>query len=95
VVADEVHELLQKARHSIELGERAYEETGYRLHSQTHEFHGKTVENMNRTAVLIEQNVVHPIVELGALLRGIEHGLRTFLVKERKRTQRKTLRDAV
>jgi hypothetical protein len=89
-VADEVHEVMQKAKHGIEKGQRAYEETSYRLHSQTHAFHGKTVENINRTAVVIEQNVVHPIVELGALVRGIEHGLRTFLVKERKRPRRKT-----
>jgi hypothetical protein len=84
MVTDQVHNLLGKAKHGIEQGQRAYEESGRRLHSQTHEFHGKTVENVNRTAVAIEQDVVHPIVELGALLRGIEHGVRTVMGKQKK-----------
>src|SRR5215469_7147937 len=84
MVTDRVHNILHKAKHGIEQGQRAYEEADRRLHSRTHEFHGKTVENMNRTAVTIEQDVVHPIVEMGALLRGIEHGIRSVLGNERK-----------
>jgi hypothetical protein len=84
MVTDQVQNLLQRAKHGIEQGQRAYEEAGQRLHSRTHEFHGKTVENMNQTAVTIEQDVVHPMVELGAILRGIQHGIRTVLGKERK-----------
>ena len=84
MLTDQVHNVLQKAKHGIEEGQRAYEEAGHRFHSRTHEFHGKTVENMNRTAVTIEQDVLHPICELGALFRGIEHGFRTVLGKERK-----------
>jgi hypothetical protein len=84
MVTDQVHKLLQKAKHGIEEGQRAYGQAGQRLHSQTHEFHGKTVENVNRTAVMIEQDIVHPIVELGALLRGLRHGFEAVVGKERK-----------
>ena len=54
MVTDQVHNLLQKAKHGIEEGQHAYEKAGQRMHSQTHEFHGKTVQNKNRTAVTIE-----------------------------------------
>jgi len=84
MVTDQLHNVLQKAKHGIDEGQSAYEEAGQRLHSRTHEFHGKTVENVNRTAVAIEQDVVHPLVELGAVLRGIQHGIRTVLGGERK-----------
>ena len=93
IVTDQVHNVLQKAKHGIEEDQHAYEKAGQRMHSQTHEFHGKTVQNMNRTAVTIEQNVVHPAVELGALLRGIERGIRTVLGKEPKTYQTEEVSD--
>jgi hypothetical protein len=84
MLTDQVHNILQKAKHGIEEGARAYHEAGQRFHSKAHEFHGKTAQNLNRTAVTIEQDVIHPICELGALYRGIERGIRTVLHKDRK-----------
>ena len=83
-VTDQVHNVLQKAKHGIEEGQLAYQDAGQRYQTRVHELQGKTVENVNRTAVTIERGVLDPIVELGALYRGIERGVRTVLGKERK-----------
>src|SRR5689334_21668913 len=72
MVTDQVHKLVEKAKHSFEEGKRTYYEAGERLHSRVHDVQGKTVETTNRTVVTIEQQVMHPIAELGALYRGIE-----------------------
>jgi ElaB/YqjD/DUF883 family membrane-anchored ribosome-binding protein len=93
MVTDQVHDVLQRANQGLEEGQRSYEKAGERLHSRTREFHGKTVENMNRTAVAIEQDIVSPIVELGALLRGIQRGIQTVLGRERKRYQAEDIPD--
>lgn len=86
VITDQVHNLIGKAKHSIEEGERAYQEAGehYRIRARklerrNDEFTARvhnTVEKVNRTAVTLEQSVLDPIVELGALYRGIERGIR-------------------
>ena len=36
----------------------------------------KTVDNMSRTAYTVEESVLDPILELGALYRGFERGIR-------------------
>ena len=84
MVTDQVHNVLQKAKHGIEEGQLAYQDAGQRYQTRVHELQGKTVENVNRTAVTIERGVLDPIVELGALYRGIERGIRIVLGKERK-----------
>src|SRR5580765_1091676 len=81
MVTDQVHNVIQKAKHSIEEGERAYQEAGQRYQTRVRELQGKTVDNVNRTAVTIEHEVLDPIVELGALYRGIERGIRHVLGK--------------
>jgi hypothetical protein len=83
-VTDQVHNVLQKAKHGIEEGQLAYHDAGQRYQTRAHEFQGKTVENVNRTAVTIEHGVLNPICELGALYRGIERGIRIVLGKERR-----------
>src|SRR5262249_5709101 len=83
-MADQVHNILQKARHSFEEGQRTYDESGQRYKSRVHEVHGKTVETLNRTAITIEKDIMHRICELGALYRGIERSLRMVLSNERK-----------
>ena len=84
-LTDQVHTVLRKAKHGIEEGQLAYHDAGQRYQTRVHELQGKTVENVNRTAVTIEHGVLDPIVELGALYRGIERGIRTLLGKESKR----------
>jgi gas vesicle protein len=94
MVTDQVHNVLQKAKHGIEEGQAAYQEAGQRYQSRVRELQGKsgefatnvhkTVDNVKSTAVSIEHDVLDPIVELGALYRGIERGIRTLLGKEPK-----------
>jgi hypothetical protein len=36
----------------------------------------KTVDNVSRTAYTVEESVLDPIFELGALYRGFERGIR-------------------
>ena len=88
MLTDQVHNVLQKAKHGIEEGQLAYQDAGQRYQTRVHELQGKTVENVNRTAVTIEHGVLDPIVELGALYRGIERGVRIVLGKERRRLHR-------
>jgi gas vesicle protein len=100
MVTDQVHNVLQKAKHGIEQGQAAYQEAGQHYQTRVQELQGKsgefatnvhkTVDNVNRTAVSIEHEVLHPVVELGALYRGIERGIRTMLGKETKRLYRDT-----
>ena len=87
-VTHQVHNILQKARHSIEEGQRTYDESGERYKSRVHEVHGNTVQSLNRAAGTIERDILHRICELGALYRGIERSLRTALGKKRTTDER-------
>src|SRR5215831_6887617 len=69
IVTDHVHEVLGKAKHVIEEGERAYHEAGRNFQSRINSLQSKSGE--------IEQSVLDPIGELAALYRGIERGIRT------------------
>src|SRR5262245_14124217 len=92
VVTDHVHNVIGKARHGIEEGERAYREAGQQYRSQVvgtieHKSHEitsgvhNTVDKVSRTATTIEQNVLDPICEIGALARGVERGIRALFGK--------------
>jgi gas vesicle protein len=91
VVTDQVHDVLDKAKRSIEEGERAYREAEISFHSRARQLEGKndeiasnvhkTVDNMKTTAVTIEQSVLDPIFEMAALYKGVERGIRTILGK--------------
>jgi hypothetical protein len=87
-VTDQVHGVLNKARVGIEEGQLAYRQAQQDFQSKFRRIEGKnnevvahvhrTVDNMSRTAVTIEQSVMNPISELGALYRGIERGIRAI-----------------
>ncbi|HEY2382816.1 MAG TPA: YtxH domain-containing protein [Terriglobia bacterium] len=91
IVTDQVHGVLNRAKYGIEEGERAYREAEQNFQSRVHEFQGKSgdiasdvhkaVDNVNRTAVTIEQSVLDPVCELGALYRGIDRGIRAVFGK--------------
>ena len=103
IVTDEVHGVLNKAKHGIEEGERAYHEAAQSFQSRVREFEGKSgeitatvhkaVDNVNRTAVTIEESVLDPIVELGALYKGIERGIRVLFGKGRPQIEGQTASD--
>jgi hypothetical protein len=91
IVTDRVHVVLNKAKHGIQEGERAYHEAGQNLHSRVSDLHGKhsditsgvhkAVDNMNRTAVELENSILNPICEMGALYSGIQRGIRALFGK--------------
>jgi gas vesicle protein len=89
IVTDRVDALIDKAKRSVEEGERAYREAGENYRSQAGHLERKnsevasrihsTVDTMSRNAVTIEQRILEPIVEIGAVLRGLERGIRSLL----------------
>jgi len=91
LVTDQVHGVLDRAKRGIEEGERAYHEAEQGYQARVHDIQGKSgeitsnvhkaVDSMNRTAVRLEESVLDPIVELGALYRGIERGIRAAFGK--------------
>src|ERR1051325_11217153 len=87
MVNGRVRGVLNKAKEGLDAGQRAYEEAEQGYRSQLHQLEGKnneiatnvhkTVDNMSRTAYTVEESVLDPIFELGALYRGFERGIRT------------------
>jgi hypothetical protein len=92
VVTDQVHQVLDKAKSSIDAGERAYREAEINFQGQVRQVEGKsneiassvhhTVDNVKSTAVTLEKSVLDPLFELGALYKGIERGVRTLIGKD-------------
>jgi len=93
IVTDQVHGFMGKAKRSIEEGQYAYREASQNYRSRVREIESKNneitsnvhdaVDNVSRTAVTVEESVLDPICEIGALYRGIERGIRALLNKER------------
>lgn len=91
MVTDRVHGIINKARKGIEEGQRAYEQAGQEFRSRANRFENRgneitsdvhtTVDKMSRTAVSVEQSVLDPICEMGALYKGIERGVKVLLGK--------------
>src|SRR5690349_15392602 len=88
-----VHGVLDKAKEGLDAGQRAYQEAEQGYRSQLHQLEGKnteiatnvhkTVDNMTRTAYTVEESVLDPLFELGALYRGLERGIRTVFGSKR------------
>jgi hypothetical protein len=91
MVTDRVHGVIHKARHGIEEGQLAYREAGEDYRSRAREYEAKhsdvtskvhaSVDKINRSAVNMERSVLDPICEMGALVRGIERGIRVLFGK--------------
>jgi gas vesicle protein len=91
VVTGKVHVVLDKAKQGMQEGERAYREAEQNYQSKVRQLEGKnneiasgvhkTVDTVSRTAVTVEHSFLDPIVELGALYRGVERGIRALLGK--------------
>ena len=99
VVTDQVHGVIDKARQSIAEGERGYQEAGEQYRSQVRRIENKnneiasgvhnTVDEMTRTASTIEGSVLDPICEMGAVVRGVERGIRSLFGKPGRRQMRR------
>lgn len=92
-ITGQVRNVLDKAKESISAGQHAYDEAEQSYRAQFQKIQGKnneiasnvhkTVDNWNRTAVTVEQTVLDPLYEAGALFRGISRGVRTFFGNSR------------
>jgi gas vesicle protein len=94
-LTDQVHGFMGKAKRSIEEGQYAYREAGQQYRSRVRAIENKNheitsnvhnaVDNVARTAVTVEESVLDPVCEMGALYRGIERGIRALLNKTSER----------
>jgi gas vesicle protein len=85
-VTGQVRSVIDKAKSGLDEGQRAYREAEQGYRSQLQQLEGKnneitstvhkTVDNVSRTAYTVEESVLDPIFELGALYRGFERGIR-------------------
>lgn len=101
VVTDRVRGVIDRAKEGMEAGQRAFNEAdaGYRtniqgkLEGKNEEIAGnvhKAVDNVSRTASTLEQNILDPLYELGAIYRGVEKGIRTAFGRNRGGTRTPT-----
>jgi len=91
LVTAEVRGAIDKAKQGLEEGQRAYREAEQSYQSQLRRLEGKnneittnvhkTVDNFNRAAYRVEQSILDPIFELGALYRGIERAIRVVFAQ--------------
>jgi hypothetical protein len=89
LVTDRVRMALDKAKEGMEAGRRAFEEANedYRLSIQRIQGKNdeiattvhKNVDNLSRTANAVEESLLDPLYEVGALIRGIQRGVETTL----------------
>jgi gas vesicle protein len=89
MVTGQVRNVLDIAKEGLDEGQRAYREAERNYQSQLQELEGKnneiassvhkTVDNIKGTAYTVEQSVLDPLFELGALYRGFERGIRALL----------------
>jgi gas vesicle protein len=88
-VTGQVRIVLDKAKVSMQAGERAFREASEQYQSQFRKIEGKnneivsnvhkTVDTLNKAAGSIEETILDPLYEAGALYRGISTGIKTFI----------------
>jgi gas vesicle protein len=96
VVTDQVHRFMGKAKSSIEEGQYAYREAGQQYRTRARRIENKnreitadvhdTVDKISGAAAGVEQSILDPICEMGAMFRGFERGIKALLGKTRERS---------
>jgi len=96
VVTDQVHRFMGKAKSSIEVGQYAYREAGQEYRTRARRIENKnreitadvhdTVDKISGAAAGVEQSILDPICEMGAMFRGFERGIKALLGKARERS---------
>jgi gas vesicle protein len=104
VITGRVRTALDRARQGMETGQRAFEEASQNYRSRMQRIQGKNdqiaetvhknVDNLNRTASAVEESLLDPLYEAGALVRGIQRGIQAVLRGGYEREQQRTLRPA-
>ena len=103
VVTGRVRTVLDKAKEGMEAGQRAFEEASQNYRSSMQRIQNKNdqiastvhknVDNLNKTANAVEESLLDPLYEAGALFRGIQRGVQTVL-HGGEQEQPRTLRPA-
>jgi gas vesicle protein len=92
MVTDKIHGVFEKAKHSINEGERAYQQASERLRSRmdyrttrnvTESAHN-TVNKLGDMAETVQQSVFDPICDIAAIYRGIHRGVGTMFGKSNR-----------
>ena len=88
-ISSQVRTVLEKAKQSMEAGQQAFRDAEQGFQSRFRSLEGKNneitqnvhkaVDSLNKTARTLEETVLDPLYEFGALYRGVERGIRTFL----------------
>lgn len=104
VITGRVRTVLDKAKEGMEAGRRAFDEASEDYRSNMQWIQGKNekiaqtvhknVDNLSRTANKVEESLLDPLYEVGALFRGIQRGVKTALGKGEGRQQPRPLRPA-
>jgi gas vesicle protein len=102
IVTDRVRTVLDRAKGAMEVGQRAFEDASQNYRSNMHRIQGKNdeiastvhknVDNLKTTASAVEESVLDPLYEAGALFRGIQRGVQAMLRGDK--WQQRTLRPA-
>jgi len=89
VVTGRVRTVLDKAKEGMEAGQRAFDEANQGYRSNMQRIQGKSdqiaetvhknVENLKGTANAVEESLLDPLYEVGAVYRGIQRGVQTVL----------------
>jgi gas vesicle protein len=104
VITGRVRTVLDRAREGMEAGQRAFEEASQNYRSNMQRIQGKNdqiaetvhknVDNLNRTASAVEESLLDPLYEAGALVRGIQRGVQAVLRGGHGPGPQRTLRPA-
>jgi gas vesicle protein len=88
-VTGQLRVFLDRAKTSMEAGQRAFQQASEKYQSQFRKIEGKnselassvhkTVDSLNKAAGSIEETVLDPIYEATALYKGITVGVKTFI----------------
>ena len=85
-VLDRAKEGMQEGQRAFHEAERDYRSNLQRLEGKNNEIASnvhKTVDNVSRTAVTVEQSILDPLYEARAVYRGIERGVRSLFRRNR------------
>jgi len=89
VVTGRVRTVLDKAKEGMEAGQRAFDQASEGYRGNMERLHGKNdqiastvhknVDNLTKTASAVEDTLLDPLYEVGALYRGIQRGVQAVL----------------
>jgi hypothetical protein len=88
-LADTVRGVVDHAKDAVEAGKHAYEQNGMRYRGELRQLGQRNtdaianihraVDNMGRTFQTLQETVLDPFCEIGAMIRGIESGVQRFV----------------